>query len=605
MNHRAKILSAFAIITFGILILRLFQIQVLDDSYKREAENNVLRNEVQHPQRGEVYDRNGELMVRSVPSYDLMAIPRDVKEFDTVVLARLVGVTPEKLKKELDKASAFSRRRPSVIVKQMPLESKLLFDEGNYSGFYTVYRTMRSYPRKMAGNLLGYISEVDEAQIERDDYYQKGDYIGMSGIERTYEEVLRGEKGMKVSVVDVHGMPKGSYMNGGADYRAVPGTAINTALDAGLQELGEQLMAGKVGSIIAIEPSTGEILVMVSSPGYDPDELVGRERGNHYMKLLSNPRRPLFNRGVMSKYPPGSTFKIVNGLIAMQEGTVNTRQNYPCNGRYPVGRGVGCHNHPSPVDMRQAVQMSCNTYFCYVFRGFLDDRKFGSVKDAMDVWNDYVRSFGFGRSLDSDLAGELAGDLPTRELYDKRYNKRWNSLTVVSLSIGQGELGCTPLQMANLAAIIANRGYYYTPHIVKHIDGRDSIDTRFYEKHYTKVDAGHFDVVVDGMYDAVHRPGGTGQRAFMTGLDICGKTGTAQNPHGADHSTFLSFAPKDNPKIAISVYVENGGFGGSVAAPIASLLIEKYLTGEITRPDLVESVKNTTIYYPYYDRQAR
>lgn len=603
MNRRAKIISLFVVASFAILILRLFQIQVLDDSYKRAAQNNVLRKEVQHPPRGEVYDRNGELLVRSIPSYDLMAIPRDVKEFDTVSLARIAGVTPQKLSAELSKAARYSRRRPSVIIKQMSLESKLLFDEGDFSGFYTVYRTMRSYPRKIAGNLLGYISEVDEAAIERDGYYQTGDFRGMSGIERTYEEALRGEKGMKVSVVDVHGIAKGSYMDGSADMKAIPGTAITTSLDAGLQALGEELMEGKVGSIIAIEPSTGEILVMVSSPGYDPDELVGRERGNNYMKLLGNPRRPLFNRGVMSKYPPGSTFKLVNGLIAVQEGVITPNQKYPCHGGYTIGRGLKCHNHYSPVNLRQAVQMSCNTYFCYAFRALLDDNKYESTKQAFDLWHDYVESFGFGRSLGSDLAGELAGDVPTRETYDTKYRGSWNSLTVLSLSIGQGELGCTPLQMANLGAILANRGYYYTPHIVRHIDGRDSIDSRFYEKHYTKVDTRHFDTFVEGMYDAVHRDGGTGRRAYVPGLDICGKTGTAQNPQGQDHSTFLCFAPKDSPRIAVSVYVENGGFGGTIAAPIASLIIEQYLNGEIARPELKEYVKNTHIAYPYYDRQ--
>lgn len=605
MNRRAKIISFFVVASFAILILRLFQIQVMDDSYKRAAQNNVLRKEIQHPPRGEVYDRNGELLVRSIASYDLMAIPRDVKEFDTLSLARIAGVTPQRLSSELSKASRYSRRRPSVIVKQMSLESKLLFDEGDFSGFYTVYRTMRSYPRKIAGNLLGYIGEVDEAAIERDAYYQRGDLRGMSGVERTYEEVLRGEKGMKVSVVDVHGIAKGPYMDGSADMKAIPGTALTTSLDAGLQALGEELMEGKVGSIIAIEPSTGEILVMVSSPGYDPDELVGRERGNNYMKLLGNPRRPLFNRGVMSKYPPGSTFKLVNGLIALQEGTITPNQKYPCHGGYTIGRGLKCHNHPSPVNLRQAVQMSCNTYFCYTFRALLDDSRYDSTKEAFDLWHDYVQSFGFGRSLGSDLAGELAGDVPTRGTYDRKYRGSWNSLTVLSLSIGQGELGCTPLQMANLGAILANRGYYYTPHIVKHIDGRDSIESRFYEKHYTRVDTRHFDPIVEGMYDAVHRDGGTGRRAYVPGLDICGKTGTAQNPQGQDHSTFLCFAPKDAPRIAVSVYVENGGFGGTIAAPLASLIIEQYLTGEISRPQLKEYVKNTHIPYPYYDRQQK
>ncbi len=605
MNRRAAILSLFIVAAFAIIVLRLFDIQILDDSYKRAARNNVLRQEVQHPPRGEVYDRNGELLVRSIPSYDLMAIPRDVQAFDTVALARIAGVTPEKIATELRRAARYSMRRPSLIIKQISLEAKLLFDEGNFPGFYTVYRTMRSYPRKIAGNLLGYISEVDEATIQRDDYYQRGDYRGMSGIELTYEEVLRGEKGLKVNVVDVHGITQGSYQDGEADLQPIPGTAITTSLDADLQALGEELMRDKVGSIIAIEPATGEILVMVSSPGYDPDELVGRDRGNNYIKLLRNPRHPLFNRGVMSRYPPGSTFKLVNGLIALQEGVITPSQRYPCHGGYTIGRGVKCHNHPSPVSLQQAVQMSCNTYFCYALRNILDNNRYASTKDAFDVWNDYVYSFGFGRSLGSDLAGELSGFVPTRATYDRIYHGRWNSLTVISLSIGQGELGCTPLQMANLAAILANRGYYYTPHIVRHIDGRDSLDARFYEKHYTKIDPSHFGIVVEGMYDAVHKAGGTGRLAYVPGLDICGKTGTAQNPHGKDHATFLCFAPKDDPKIAVSVYVEHGGFGGSVAAPIASLIVEQYLTDTITRPALMDYIKQTRIAYPYYDRQQQ
>lgn len=605
MNRRAAILSLFIVAAFAIIVLRLFDIQILDDSYKRAARNNVLRQEVQHPPRGEVYDRNGELLVRSIPSYDLMTIPRDVQAFDTVALARIAGVTPEKIATELRRAARYSMRRPSLIIKQISLEAKLLFDEGNFPGFYTVYRTMRSYPRKIAGNLLGYISEVDEATIQRDDYYQRGDYRGMSGIELTYEEVLRGEKGLKVNVVDVHGITQGSYQDGEADLQPIPGTAITTSLDADLQALGEELMRDKVGSIIAIEPATGEILVMVSSPGYDPDELVGRDRGNNYIKLLRNPRHPLFNRGVMSRYPPGSTFKLVNGLIALQEGVITPSQRYPCHGGYTIGRGVKCHNHPSPVSLQQAVQMSCNTYFCYALRNILDNDRYASTKDAFDVWNDYVYSFGFGRRLGSDLAGELSGFVPTRATYDRIYHGRWNSLTVISLSIGQGELGCTPLQMANLAAILANRGYYYTPHIVRHIDGRDSLDARFYEKHYTKVDPSHFGIVVEGMYDAVHKAGGTGRLAYVPGLDICGKTGTAQNPHGKDHATFLCFAPKDDPKIAVSVYVEHGGFGGSVAAPIASLIVEQYLTDTITRPALMDYIKQTRIAYPYYDRQQQ
>ncbi len=593
------------IAVFAVLILRLFHIQVIDDSYKRDAENNIQRNEVQYPPRGEVYDRNDEFLVQSIVSYDLMAIPRDVREFDTLALARLAGVAPETLVRDLDKAANYSRRRPSVIVKQISLEAKLLFDEGNYPGFYTAYRSMRSYPRKIAGNVLGYIEEVNQNDIESDDYYQAGDYTGRSGIERSYEEVLRGEKGLKVNVVDVHGITKGSYMDGGYDTNIIPGTPIISSLDAALQEFGEELMRGKVGSIIAIEPSTGEILTMVSSPGYDPDELVGRERGNNYIRLLNNPRHPIFNRAVMSIYPPGSVFKMVNGLIGLQEGTTTQWQRYPCYGRFPLGRGVGCHNHISPLNMRQAVQVSCNTYFCYAFKELLESKKYANVKEGLDKWAEYVRSFGFGQSLGSDIPSELRGTVPTSATYDRNYRGRWNALTAISLAIGQGELGCTPLQMANLAATIANRGYYYTPHVVREIVGRDSIDARFYERHYTMVDEKWFDVVVDGMYDAVHKAGGTGSQAYVEGLDVCGKTGTAQNPHGEDHSTFLCFAPRDNPRIAVSVYVEHGGWGGSVAAPIAGLIVEKYLNDTISRPDLVERIRKTEIAYPYYDSSQR
>ncbi len=361
-------------------------------------------------------------------------------------------------------------------------------------------------------------------------------------------------------------------------------------------------MRGKVGAVVAIEPSTGEILMMVSSPTYDPDELVGRQRGNHYMEMLGNKRQPLYNRAVKARYPPGSTFKLVQGLIGMQEGVLRPGDLHPCREGYRLGRlSMKCHSHPSPLDLRYAVSTSCNAYFCYVFRDILDNPKYGDVKEGYDVWKRYVESFGFGRKLDSDFLGEGNGYVPDRAFYDGRYRGAWNSLTVLSLSIGQGELGCTPLQMANLAAIVANRGYYYIPHIVKHVEGCDSLDRRFYEKHYTMVDPKHFEPIVEGMWRSVHVDG-TSRRAMLPGLDVCGKTGTAQNPRGRDHSTFLSFAPRDNPRIAISVYVENGGFGAAAALPIASLIEEYYLTDTIRRPELLEEVKNMQIYYPTYDR---
>ncbi len=600
---RVRIVNWFICIVMGVILLRLFVLQIVDKGYKDRADSNVLRREVLHPPRGEVYDRNGEFLVQSKEAYDLVAVPKDVTPFDTVLLARIIGVTPEQVRKELQKAAAFSRRRPSVLFKQLPKEVKIRFEERSFPGFYTVYRTVRSYPRKVGGNLLGYMSEVDERDIARDPYYEGGDFIGRSGIEQSYEQILRGVKGVRVNMVDVGGVARGSYQGGIHDTLPTPGVAITTSIDVRLQALGEELLAGKVGSIVAIEPSTGEILMMVSSPTYDPDELIGRERGNNYMKLLNNKRRPLFNRAVMSYYPPGSTFKLVQGLIGQQENVLKPSTAYPCYGGYKIGRGVKCHNHASPLNLSAAVQNSCNAYFCYVYRNIVDNRALGGVKKGQDRWADYVRSFGYGRSLGSDFRGELDGYVPGSEFYDKRYRGSWNSLTTVSLSIGQGELGCTPLQMANLAATVANRGYYYTPHVVKRIHDRDSIDARFYERHNTMVEHQYFDPIVEGMYRAVNEPGGTALRAAIPGIEVCGKTGTAQNPQGKDHSTFLCFAPRNNPKIAISVYVEHGGFGATIAVPIASLIVEEYLTDTIQRPELVQYVKQLQIAYPQYDRK--
>lgn len=600
MTERYFILRYFVLILFGILIVRLFYIQVVDGSYKEYAANNVLRNEVLYPPRGEVFDRNGEFLVQSKESYDLVAVPRDVKAFDTVLMSSIVGVPVQTIKNELTKAYRYSRLIPSVVIKQLPKEIKLRLEERNFPGFYLVYRTVRSYPRQIAGNLLGYVGEVNDKMIERDSYYRIGDYIGMSGIEQSYEDVLRGIKGVRINMVDVHGASKGSYRGGIYDSLPMAGSAITCTIDARLQALGEMLLDGKVGSIVAIEPETGEILVMASSPTYNPDELLGRERGNNYMKLLGNKRQPLFNRAVMAGYPPGSTFKLVNGLIGQQEGVLQPEYTYPCHMGYTIGKGVKCHNHWSPLPLTDAVQTSCNAYFCYVFRNIIDNRKYSGVKEGLMVWEEYVRSMGFGRKLDTDFRGELNGKLPTSEYYNKKYNGSWNSLTVISLSIGQGEILCTPLQMANLAATVANRGHYYIPHVVKKIEGRDSIDRRFYEPHKTMVESKYYDPIVEGMYKAVNVPGGTAGRARVDGLDICGKTGTAQNPHGRDHSTFLCFAPRNNPKIAVSVYIENGGFGATVAVPIASLIVEQYLTDTVKRHDLVEYVKGQQIAYPHY-----
>ncbi len=600
---RMRVLQAVVLVIFGVIALRLAYIQLFDRRYVELAKANALRHVVEYPTRGEVFDRNGEFLVQSRECYDLMVVYSEIDKagFDTTRLCSVLGLPREKLERELAAARRWPRAA-RLVMNFIPKEDKLRFDEGNFRGFYTVYRTVRQYPRKVGGNLLGYVGEVNADMIRRNPSYKPGDYVGMSGVESAYEPLLRGRKGVRIQEVDTHGAIKGSYMNGMYDTLPESGKYLVSTIDARLQLFAEELMAGKVGAAVAIEPSTGEILMMVSSPTYDPDQMVGRERSKHYAEMVRNKRRPMFNRAVRAKYPPGSTFKLVQGLIGLQEGVLKPSDRHICNQGYSAGRlKMRCHAHPSPLDLRFAVSTSCNAYFCYVFRDILDNPKCGSVKEGFDVWRKYVESFGFGRKLGSDFLGEGNGYVPDRAYYDRVYRGSWNSLTVLSLSIGQGELGCTPLQMANLAAIIANRGYYYIPHIVKKIEGQDSLDRRFYERHYTMVEPKYFEPIVEGMWRGVHVDG-TSRMARLDGWDVCGKTGTAQNPHGRDHSTFLSFAPKDNPKIAISVYVENGGFGATTALPIASLLEEYYLTDTVKRPQLVEYIKNMKIYYPAYDR---
>ena len=599
---RRTILRYIVLLIFGVIACRVAYIQLFDSSYKTLAAGNVLRYEVQYAPRGEVLDRNGEFLVQSMECYDLMVIYRDLPKegFDTTLLCSLIDLREERMVQKL-KDARMSPRAPVLVTNFVSKEAKLRFDEHNFQGFHTVQRNARQYPRKIGGNLLGNLGEVSENDIKRSEgEYRAGDYIGKSGLERAYEQYLRGDDGVNVLERDAHGAIKGSYMEGMYDTLPVPGLRITSTIDARLQAFAEELMEGKVGAVVAIEPSTGEILVMASSPTFDPDDMVGRQRGNNYMKMLGDKYRPMFNRAVQSRYPPGSTFKLVQGLIGLQEGTLRPENAYPCNMGYHWGNvKMGCHAHPSPLDLRAAVAQSCNAYFCYVFRNIIENRKFKNVKEGLDVWVDYVKSFGFGRKLDSDFLDEQEGYVPTSERYDRVYRGSWNGHTVLSLSIGQGELGCTPLQMANLAAIVANRGYYYIPHIVKAIEGQDSIDRRFYERQYTKVEAKHFEPIVEGMWRGVNIPGaGTSSRAYLPGWDVCGKTGTAQNPNGRDHSTFLSFAPKDNPKIAISVYVEHGGFGASAALPIASLLEELYLTDTITRPEMIQQIKNLPYRLP-------
>ncbi|MBR5491859.1 MAG: penicillin-binding protein 2 [Alistipes sp.] len=602
VHIRRTILKFIVFLIFGVIACRLGYIQLVDTDYKDMAAGNVLRYEVQYAPRGEVVDRNGEFLVQSMECYDLMVVYREMDKagFDTMRLCNMLNLKKERLIQKL-KDARVSPRAPVLVANFVTKEAKLRFDEHNFEGFHTVLRNARQYPRNIGGNLLGNLGEVSENDIKRGGgEYKRGDYIGKSGLERAYESYLRGVDGVKILERDRHGAIKGSYMDGMFDTLPIPGKRITSTIDLRLQAFAEELMEGKMGAVVAIEPATGEILVMASSPTFDPNGMVGSQRGNNYMKMLNDPKKPMFNRAVQSRYPPGSTFKLVQGLIGLQEGVLTPANAYPCHNGYSYGsKRMGCHPHASPLDLRNAVAQSCNAYFCYVFRNIIENRKFKDVKEGLDIWVEYVKSFGFGRKLDSDFLDEETGYVPTSERYNRVYRGSWNGHTVISLSIGQGELGCTPLQMANLAAIVANRGFYYIPHIVKAIEGQDSLDRRFYEKQYTKVDAKHFEPIIEGMWKGANVPGaGTSYRAYLPGWDVCGKTGTAQNPIGRDHSTFLSFAPKDNPKIAISVYVEHGGFGATAALPIASLLEELYLTDTITRPQLVEQIKNLPYALP-------
>ncbi len=589
-TDRRNIISGIIIVVFVAIIVRLFYIQVIDSRYKLSASNNVLRYITQYPARGLVYDRNGELLVSNKAAYDLMIIPRQVSPFDTTELCNVLSISKETLIASIREARIYSTFKPSILVKQLSSETYAVLQEKlyKYTGLYVQPRTLRSYPRKIAGHILGYVGEVDERTIKKHPYYQLGDYIGTSGLERSYEDELKGKKGVNVYLVDVHNRIKGNYSNGNFDTLATLGNDLTCTIDAKLQEYGEKLMVNKIGGIVAIEPKTGEVLAVISSPSYDPDLLVGRVRSANFRLLDSDTLKPLFNRAIMALYPPGSTFKIVNALIGLHEGVVRPETRYSCDGGYRVGRGVGCHHHPSPLNLIGSVQASCNTYYCNVFRNIIDNKKHGGVEGGFSNWKSHVESFGFGHRLNIDQPNELSGTVPSISFYDRYFRKGgWSSLTIISLSIGQGELGTTPLQMANLTASIANKGHYFTPHLVREVIGTDKNASRFKEPIYTTIDSTWFKYIADGMDLAVNGlpgSGSTARIAAIPGITVCGKTGTAQNPHGNDHSVFIAYAPKENPKIAIAVYVENAGFGATWAAPIASLMIEKYLTDSIARP---------------------
>ncbi len=593
-----KIVITGIFILVGIIFLaRLFFVQVLDDSYVLSATNNVLRYEVQYPARGLVYDRNGELLVFNEAAYDLMVVPNQVKNIDTAAFCQLVDISIEEFEDNFAKAKNYSRHKASIFVEQIPKEQYGYIEEKlfRYPGFYVQSRTLRKYPKPFAAHTLGYIGEVSPKELKKDSYYQQGDYIGKSGIEKAYEKELRGKKGLKVSMVDVFNRVKGSYEDGKYDTVAVSGNDLHLTIDAELQEYGEMLMHKKRGSIVAIEPATGEILALVTSPAYDPNLLVGRVRSKNYNRLYKDTLVPLFNRALLAMYPPGSTFKLMVALIGLQEGVLFEDTEYPCSGL--SARPIKCsHNHISPLALVESIEQSCNPYYWNVFQSIIDNPKYDNTREAFNKWRDYLESFNLGKTFNTDLLVERSGNVPRPEYYDKYFGKNvWRAMTIRSLSIGQGELLVTPLQLANMTAIIANKGYYYDPHILRAVDYNGDLTPAEFPKHETMVESKYFEPVIEGMQRVYAGEHGTARWYAHDSIKMCGKTGTVQNPHGENHSVFIAFAPADDPEIAISVVVENGGYGSVFAAPIATLMMEKFILGEFEKPWYEKKILDTDL----------
>lgn len=608
LEKRKFVIAGALLVVMLIYVIRLFSLQVGDNDYKKFADNNAFLRKMLYPSRGFIYDRNGQLMVYNQPAYDVMMTPREVLPFDTLDFCETLGITREQYDrriadmKDRRKNPGYSSYTPQIFMTQLSARDYGRLQEKLYRfpGFYIQNRVLRQYSMPIAANVLGNIREVSVADMERDDYYQRGDYTGDLGVEKSYEKVLRGVKGEEILLRDAHGRIKGKYEDGKYDIPPISGSNLTLSLDAELQAYGEKLMQNKIGAIVAIEPATGEILALVSSPTYDPSLLVGRERGANYAALVQDPYKPLYDRAIMGMYPPGSTFKPTQGLILLQEGVVTTATSYPCShGFIAGGLRVGCHGHASPIQLIPALATSCNAYFCHGLRAMIDSRRrYPSAAEAFEVWKRHLVSMGYGYRLGIDLPGEKRGFLPNSAYYDKYYGRnRWSALTIISIAIGQGEVLATPVQIANLAATIANRGHYFVPHVVKAIE--DSvISSEYTVPHYPTIDAHYYDYIVEGMRMAV--TGGTCRLAAIPGVEVCGKTGTAQNPHGKDHSAFMGFAPMDNPQIAIAVYVENAGFGATYGVPIGSLMMEFYLNRKIdpSRQYLEDRMLNSnTIIY--------
>ncbi len=609
-SNRRFVIYGLVLLVVGIYLARLFSIQIMSDDYKKNADSNALLKKVIYPARGTIYDRNGELLVFNQPAYDVMVVMKEVSNLDTLDFCRTLNITKENFDKRMADIKnrslnpGYSRNTEQLFMNQLSSEEFAVFQEKlyKYEGFYVQRRTIRQYAYNVGAHVLGDVAEVSKRDIADDDYYRMGDYIGIQGVERSYEKQLRGEKGMEMLLRDVYGRIQGHYKEGAYDLLPTPGKNLKLSLDIKLQQLGERLMQGKIGSIVAIEPETGEILCMVSSPTYAPHLMVGRQRGKNQIALAKDPRKPLHNRAIAGTYPPGSTFKTSQALTFLQEGVISPNTPYNCyHGFVFGGLRVGCHAHPAPLPLIPAIATSCNGYFCWGLYYMLGAKKrYGSVQNAMTVWKDHMVAMGFGYQLGVDIPGEKRGMIPNAAYYDRNYRGLWNGLTVISIAIGQGEVTLTPLQIANLGATIANRGHFITPHVVKEIEG-EPLDSIYRFPRQTNVERRHYETVVEGMRQAVL--GGTCRAADLPGLEVCGKTGTAQN-RGQDHSVFMGFAPKNDPKIAVAVYVENGGFGAVYGVPIGALLIEQYLKGELS-PESEEKARSFQERRIYYGNETR
>ena len=594
LDNRRYVIAGVAVLIVVVYTIRLFMLQITSDDYKKSADSNAFLKKIEYPSRGVISDRNGKLLVYNQPSYDIMVVMNEVgNRLDTLELCQALNITKEDFDsrmatiKDRNKNPGYSRFTQQLFMSQLSDHDFSVFQEKmfRFPGFYVQRRSIRQYQYPFAAHVLGDVAEVSPADIEEDDYYQPGDYIGKLGVERSYEKQLRGEKGIQILLRDAHGRVQGRYQDGKFDRRPVAGKNLTLSIDADLQALGERLMEGKIGSIVAIEPATGEVLCMVSSPSYDPRVMVGRQRSKSHRQLSQNVWKPLLNRSIMGQYPPGSTFKTTQGLTFMSEGILHpTHTAYPCgHGFNYKGLHVGCHGHASPLSLVPALSTSCNGYFCWGLYYMIGAKsKYGNVVNAMNTWRDYMVSMGFGYKLGIDLPGEKRGMIPNGQYYDNAYKGSWNGLTVISIAIGQGEVTATPLQIANLGATIANRGWYVKPHVVKKIQG-EKLDTAYTHRHYSKAKRNAYDYVVQGMRASA--TGGTCHELAKYDFMACGKTGTAQN-RGHDHSVFMGFAPMDKPKIAVAVYVENGGWGATYGVPIGGLIMEQYIHGKLSEASM-------------------